>query len=148
MGYDLHITRKEYWFEEEQNANDITLEEWLVYIHSNSSELELVDTNGVKISEVEAKSQVPPGFCEWTEHPQDERPWFDFSDGNISTKNPDEPTIIKMISMAREFNAKVQGDDGEVYELSASCEIISRHMGPRLEDETGRKEKKPWWKFW
>ena len=23
MGYDLHITRKEYWFEEEQNANDI-----------------------------------------------------------------------------------------------------------------------------
>lgn len=115
MGYDLHITRKEYWFDEEQNAKDISLDEWLSYIHSSGSELELVDTNGEKISEVEASSQIPPGFSEWTAHPQDERPWFDFSDGDISTKNPDEPTVKKMISIAKEFNVKVQGDQIYLY---------------------------------
>lgn len=146
MGYDLHITRKEYWFDEEQNANDISLDEWLSYIHSSGSELELVDTHGVKMPEVEASSQVPPGFCEWTTHPLDERPWFDYYDGNISTKNPDEPTIKKMISIAKDFNAKVQGDNGEVYELSPNNEI--RHAGKRLEEETENKDKRPWWKFW
>ena len=148
MGYDLHITRKEYWFEEEQNTNNILLEEWLAYIHNPDSELELSDSYWVKVPGSETESHVAPGFCEWIAHPLDERPWFDYSDGNISTKNPDEPTIKKMISIAKEFNAKVQGDDGELYELSPNNEITSRQIGKRLEDETGSKEKKPWWKFW
>ena len=148
MGYDMHITRNVYWFEAEQSSNDISSDEWLSYIHSDGSELELVNTHGLKVAQEEAKLQEPPGFCEWTAHPQNERPWFDYSHGDISTKNPDEPTIIKMISMAKELNAKVQGDDGEVYELTISNEIISRHMGPRLDDETVSIDKKPWWKFW
>jgi hypothetical protein len=148
MGYDLHITRKEYWFDEEQKINNISLEEWLSFIQSSNSELELSDAYWIKVPGDATKSQVAPGFCEWTAHPQDERPWFDYSDGNISTKNPDEPTIKKMILMAKEFNAKVQGDDGEVYELSPSNEITSRHIVSRLEEETGSKVKKPWWKFW
>jgi hypothetical protein len=148
MGYDLHITRRENWFEEDQNNKDISLDEWLFYIQHDGSELELVDTSGVKVSGEEAMLQMPTGFCEWTEHPQNERPWFDYSHGNITTKNPDEPTIVKMISMAREFKAKVQGDDGELYELSDSGQIISRQPGPRLKDETEGKDKKPWWKFW
>jgi hypothetical protein len=148
MGYDLHITRKEHWFDEDQSSKNISLEEWLSYIEDDRSELELTDTYEVKIPGLEYKSQVPPGFCEWTAHPLNKRPWFDYYDGSMSTKNPDEPTIRKMISMAKEFNAKVQGDDGELYELSVNNEIISRHMGPKLEDETESKEKKPWWKFW
>lgn len=146
MGYDLHITRKEYWFDEERATNDITLEEWLLFIQSNNSELESSDAYWVKVPGDYTKSQPAPGFCEWTAHPQNERPWFKFSDGDISTKNPDEPTIKKMISMAKEFNAKVQGDNGEVYELSPKNEI--RHVGARLEDEAESKQKKPWWKFW
>src|SRR5690349_10208267 len=118
MGYDLHITRKENWSYEDQNSVNISLEEWLAYIHNPESELELSDSYWVKVPGSETESQVAPGFCEWTAHPQDERPWFAYSEGNISTKNPDEPTIKKMLSIAKEFNAKVQGDDGEVYELS------------------------------
>lgn len=30
MGYDLHITRKEYWFEEDQYGNDISLDELIL----------------------------------------------------------------------------------------------------------------------
>ena len=41
-----------------------------------------------------------------------------------------------------------QGDDGELYELSVNNEIMSRHMGPRLENDNKSKEKKPWWKWY
>jgi len=146
MGYDLHITRKENWSDDEQNSLNISLEEWLTYIRKPNSELELSDSYWVKVPGSETESHVAPGFCEWTAHPQDERPWFEYSYGNISTKNPDESTIKKMISIAKDFNAKVQGDDGEEYELSPNNQI--RHVGKRLEDETVNEEKKPWWKFW
>ena len=148
MGYDLHITRRKYWFGKEQHENDISLDEWLTFIHSSSSELELVDAHGVKVAEADARSQVPPGFCEWTAHPQNRRPWFDYYHGEISTKNPDEPTIRKMILIAREINAKVQGNEGELYELTPDNKITSREIGARLEDKTSGNEKKPWWRFW
>ena len=35
--------------------------------------------------------------------------------GDIETKNPDAPVIQKMILIAESLNARVQGDDGEVY---------------------------------
>ena len=142
MGYDFHITRRENWVEEDPNCNDISLEEWLAYIGRNDSELVLSDAYWVNVPGEEGKSQVAPGCCEWTAHPQNELPCFDYYRGSVSTKNPDEPTIIKMIMMAKDLNAKVQGDDDEVYELSVNNEIVSRHIEPRL------KDKKPWWKFW
>jgi len=35
--------------------------------------------------------------------------------GNIYTKNPGPETVEKAVVIARHFNAKVRGDDGEVY---------------------------------
>lgn len=46
--------------------------------------------------------------------------------------------------MASQLNAKVQGDDGEVYGLSADNEIVYRH----IEVANTNKRKKAWWKFW
>jgi hypothetical protein len=40
----------------------------------------------------------------------------DFSEGEIAVKNPDEPTIAKLIAIAATLGARVVGDDGEVYE--------------------------------
>jgi hypothetical protein len=40
MGYDLHITRKEFWPEDKPISLDISLDEWLKYI-DNDPELEL-----------------------------------------------------------------------------------------------------------
>ncbi len=34
MGYDIHITRKAEWFDEQ--GNDITLDEWLEFVNSSS----------------------------------------------------------------------------------------------------------------
>lgn len=42
-------------------------------------------------------------------------PWLDWSEGNIHSKNPDDRLIDKMVEVAKRLNAKVQGDDGEIY---------------------------------
>jgi hypothetical protein len=33
----------------------------------------------------------------------------------VFTKDPDQPTVAKMIAIAARLAAKVQGDDGELY---------------------------------
>ena len=147
MGYNLHITRKENWCDEEDSSVDISLEEWLTYIHNPKSELELSDTYWVKMPGSETESQVAPGFCEWISHPLDERPWFRYSHGDIDTKNPDKPTIEKMLLMAKDLNAKLQGDDGEVYELSNYKQLYFGEYSEPVEIAES-KPGKPWWKFW
>ena len=116
MGYDLHITRKEYWFDDYSDARDITLSEWYSYIDSDS-ELEL--------TEEEFKSES--GFCEWNAHPLNTSAWLDYSNGDVYTKNTDDPTKIKMLAIAQVLNAKVQGDDGEIYVISRTNEVA---IGP------------------
>src|SRR5215467_2831013 len=115
MGYDLHITRREDWADRE--VSEISLEEWLSYVDSDK-ELELTNGYDLKIGS-ETQFQDRPGFCEWNGHPTEKepnsRPWFDYWKGCIDTKNPDVPTIRKMMRMASALNAKVQGDDGEIY---------------------------------
>jgi hypothetical protein len=97
MGYDLHITRRKYWPDE---GDDITAQEWLAYVKQDS-ELRLQVENG-------------PHFAAW--RGASGTAWLDWSDGQIYTKNPDALLIEKMVSIARQFGAQVQGDDGEVYE--------------------------------
>ena len=149
MGYDLHITRREDWSDDEQQALDITLEDWLKYV-DNDPELELSDAYRIKVPGSETESQVAPGFCEWANHPTKERPWFDYSNGSISAKNPDDDTIRKMLSISKTFHAKVQGDDGEIYSLSSDNKIINGSISndENLDNNTARDNKKPWWKFW
>ena len=145
MGYDLHITRKEFWHDEIQPESDITLQEWVDYI-GQDNQLELSNDLQVKVPGNEVEKQVAPGFCYWTHHPENNKPTLCFSDGIISTKNPDENTIRKLIEIALKLNAHVQGDDGEIYELSGQGKIINRQIP--IEDHTKSNYKKPWWKFW
>jgi hypothetical protein len=143
MGYELHVTRKDYWADEPRPDLDITLQEWLAYIDQDK-QLELSNDYWIKVPGSETESQVAPGFCKWTHHPKNDRPYFDYSDGNISTKNPDDDTIQKMIEISAKLNAHVQGDDGEIYERSSSGNITTRH----IESDKKSNDKKPWWKFW
>lgn len=99
MGYDLHITRAENWTENEDQW--ITSDEWLSVVESDR-ELTLNTING-------------PFFTDWSVESRYESPWFDWSEGNIFTKNPDKKIIEKMLQLADRLNAQVQGDDGEIY---------------------------------
>jgi hypothetical protein len=41
--------------------------------------------------------------------------WLTYGQGEVVVKNPDEPTIAKMIAIAGQLGARVEGDDGETY---------------------------------
>lgn len=81
------------------------------------------------------------GLAVWTSYSKNELDdnyaWFDFRSGNVTVKNPDEEVINKMIDIAEQLNAKVQGDDGETYDTKNLTK-----------DNPGTNDKRPWWKFW
>ena len=98
MGYDLHITRRRDWSEA---GNDITAEEWLACL-GKDSELLLFTEDGPYFARWNGKSNLPD-------------PWLDWHKGCIFSKNPDEALIDKMVAIAAQLHAQVQGDDGEIY---------------------------------
>jgi hypothetical protein len=101
MGYDIHITRKEFWADEE--GPDITLDEWQEYLKTDPT--------------IEP-DPVNPGEENYilTSHPEKWPIWWN-SSGEIYTKNPDPEVITKFVEIARVMQASVQGDDGEEYGL-------------------------------
>ena len=100
MGYDIHITRAPHHHAENE-GHAISPDEWLAYIKSDP-ELRLAGYNG-------------DYFVLWAGPSKYPDPWFDWSHGNISTKNPDPAIVRKAIEIAATLGARVQGDDGEIY---------------------------------
>jgi hypothetical protein len=100
MGYELHITRAPKWYYENE-GHWISAEEWLEYVERDP-ELRLAGYNGKYFALWSGKSEYPD-------------PWLDWCQGNIDSKSPDDAIIDKMVAVAKELGAKVQGDDGEVY---------------------------------
>lgn len=100
MGYDVHITRAENW--SDNQGCEITAAEW----HS------VIDTD----PELRPAGYNGPHLAIWEAHPSNDEAWLDWCDGNITTKHPDEPLLRKMVEIAARLDAKVQGDDGELYD--------------------------------
>jgi hypothetical protein len=106
-GYTVGIIRKV------EDAR-ISLDEWIGYLDTDD-ELrhdgfaELTNPLGEHIR-LENK-----GLSLWTEHPDDLTVWFDYFDGKIIVKNPDQGARIKMFRIAKHFEAVVKGQDGECY---------------------------------
>lgn len=99
LGYDLHITRAEFWAENE--GQEISREEWLRVVEQDP-ELTIDAHNG-------------PLFANWGPVTDGYSPWFKWLEGNVYTKNPDRNTLEKMLQIATLLGATVQGDDGETY---------------------------------
>jgi len=99
MGYDVHITRKKLWLDDE--GPRITWEEWAAYV-GQDPELRLAPELGKHMVAMSIKCEYPD-------------PWLDWCEGSIETKSPDEAILAKMLQIAAALKAKVQGDDGEVY---------------------------------
>jgi hypothetical protein len=82
MGYDVHITRRENWWEED--GQDIGAAVW------------------------EALVAADPGLVVvplW------------WNTGRIVSKNPSDAVIATMREVAKALGARVQGDDGEYYDV-------------------------------
>src|SRR5262249_39798207 len=60
------------------------------------------------------------GLAVWTAYsghdPEGNMAWFDYRDGSIVVKNPDDEILAKIKQVASHFKANVVGDDGEFYQ--------------------------------
>ena len=99
MGYDYHITRAEDWAD--SDARPITAAEWLSLVKADDT-LTITGIQGAH-------------FAVWHGDSRHEEPWLDWENGRIFTKNADAPLLEKMVALASQLNARVQGDDGEIY---------------------------------
>ena len=99
MGYDLHVTRKEFWCDE--TGSEISLDEWIRYALSDG--------------EIQPDPENP-GDENWiVVLGADSWPLWWSATGEIYTKNPEAAMIQKLISIANALSARVLGDDEEVY---------------------------------
>ena len=99
MGYELHITRRRDWADEQ--GPGIAESEWRAFVAS-SEDLRL-ESVGDDLFAIWKNASVLP------------EQWLQWDNGNLSTKNPDERFIARMVEIASALGAAVQGDDGEVY---------------------------------
>jgi hypothetical protein len=116
MGYDVHITRAKHWLDSKKRP--IALRDWLAYVEQDPQmELEEVAIGRVKGEPVIAYQSK--GLAVWVAYsghdPEGNKAWFDWRDGRIEVKNPDQEILAKMKQIAAHFGANVIGDDGEQY---------------------------------
>jgi len=142
MGYDLHITRKEHWADENDEPSDISFQEWLDYIEKDK-DMKLSDESFLILKETTYFDG------EWLTHPLGEIICFSYGERDIFIKNPDEHTIKKMLDIACALNAKVQGDEGEIYKVDSEGDIgtyfPNHNQAIQIQHN---KRKHAWWKLW
>lgn len=74
MGYELHITRKENWFDEDLST-DISMEEWKAYVESDR-EMQL-DNFAETMSPDGAVIRIKrDGISIWKKHSRFDKVWF------------------------------------------------------------------------
>jgi hypothetical protein len=127
MGYDVRITRKT--DSSDKEGEEISLQEWL----------DVVEADKEFRREGFAETPTPggsvriqgDGLAVWTARSGKHQVWFDYWRGRVVVKNPDEETIGKMCRVAEALGAYVQGEEGELYNVTT--------------DSAGSKQGK-WWK--
>lgn len=122
MGYEVHITRKSEWSDEEGPI--ISEAEWRAYV---SSDRDLVTTGVAECETPDGTLRITdPLLTEWRAHSSGATVWISHFRGNFSIKNPDEECLCKMRQIAKALGARVQGDDGEFYDESPSASKQAR----------------------
>ncbi|MEN4519414.1 hypothetical protein [Pantoea agglomerans] len=100
MGVEFHITRADFWAENDDEQ--ISSDEWLDIVN-NDPELSLSTQSG-------------EFHAIWSGEGSDGEDWLDWSEGNIKTKWPPSPLYRKMLQISQKLNARVMDDDGTLYE--------------------------------
>jgi len=141
MGYEVHITRKENWFDD---GPEISRDEWFDFVQADSE----MRIDGHAVASVGGGALLrieDASISVWVAYSKHQKngnmAWFWHSRGNIMAKNPDEKILKKMHLIARQLSAKVQGDEGEVYGPEGQP-IGERTPAPAPANG------KSWWKFW
>jgi hypothetical protein len=145
MGYNIHITRKSNWFDEQ--GDEISLTEWLAYVDSDP-EMRLDGHAEANLDGGSVFRIVDSSMAVWIQHPQHGKregmAWLWLSRGNVLAKNPDEVTLRKMLFIATTLGARVQGDEGEYYDSA----ILAMPHYEGIDEQQTEQKKKPWWRVW
>ncbi len=113
MSYQVYITRAEFWAENE--GSEISAGEWLELLQKDA-----------EISQDEANG---PYFVVLGGSQESTESWLDWSEGNLYTSYPNRAMQKKMLQIAGELGAVIQGDDGEIYaSVEDFPEPIDRHL--------------------
>ena len=112
MDYKLYITRAPSWAE--NDGYEIPISEWLAFIQHDP--------------ELRLASEYGPYFAIWKGDSHLHQPWFNWDDGNITTKSPDEQIIRKMVQIAQALRGTVQGEEGERYSVRQQ-RLVWRRQG-------------------
>jgi len=117
MGYEIHVTRKENWFDEDGPA--ISIEEWSKLVASDS-EMRMDGFAEATTPDGSTLRVENDGLAVWMAYSGHDESgnmaWFRFGGGNIIVKNPDMEILKKTWQIAQQLSAKVQGDDCELYD--------------------------------
>ncbi|MCC5821796.1 MAG: hypothetical protein LAT64_00750 [Phycisphaerales bacterium] len=130
MGYDLHITRKEDWSDED--GPRISRQEWLT----------LIECDPVLRIDTENCNRTPPNvFTVWDDpDAPDGSYWIDWTEDDVSARHQGKDFIRKLHEIASKLGAIVQGDDGEVYLPNGELDWDDQ----RTRDSTSRKPPLVW----
>lgn len=146
MGYDVYITRQDNWYDQDDTKR-ISLEEWLNYV-ATEADIRLDNYAEANVSNGETIRLEADGLSVWTAYSGngvgENYAWLNYDSGNIVVKNPDEEIISKMVDISLKMEAKVQGDEGEIYQRMPDGKIASR----QLDGIKAKGNNKAWWKFW
>ena len=110
MGYDVHIERHE--------KSALTLDEWLRVV-SEDPEMRLDGFAAAQSPKGEVIRYENKGLAVWSAHSGKREIWFDYRNGKVVVKNPDAEVLAKMRSIAAKLRARVQGEEGELYDEQA-----------------------------
>jgi hypothetical protein len=140
VGYDVHITRAEEWTDSEKWP--ISREDWLAYVEQDP-EMRLDCAAETTTTEGETLRYESAGLAVWTAYSghgvNGNMAWFDYREGRVVVKNPDDQILGKMVEIARDLDANVQGDDGERYDDPGTIKT-STASPERVRSAT------PWWR--
>ncbi|MFJ1753414.1 hypothetical protein [Kitasatospora sp. NPDC088134] len=104
MGYDIHLTRRRYWFDPE--GPEIGFDEWRAAVAADPV-LELV---------AYGEGEQVEWWAELFDPDRGYREGMWWRGGKASVKHPSRRFRARMHAVAQQLGARVQGDDGEYYD--------------------------------
>lgn len=148
MGYEVHITKKDMYFDEDGEV--ITLESWKEYVKQDQ-EMRLdgfAETN-TPDGTLRIEDESLAVWTEWSKHQIDGgMAWIHHFNGCITTKNPDNEMLKKLYQIAQYFEAKVQGDEGEIYDENGNSNWQKLKSINASASDSETTITKKWWQFW
>jgi hypothetical protein len=116
MGYDLHITRADDWMR--SPTRPIEPSEWLAVVEADP--------------ELWRDLSHGPCFVWWRRGGEDTNEWLDWDDGRVFGSQPSPALAQKMVGIAAELGATIQGDGGEPLGLDGEADDGSARPPGRM----------------